>query len=109
PNLHLGDLADEDRHAILGAHNDLLDVADALNEAQATHHGPGAARLHHIAANVAVAPHHRIHHCRQGDVEGAQLAGGDIDLILPHHPSDTGHFGHARHSVELIADEPVLE
>ena len=108
-DLHLGDLADEDRHAVLGADDDLLDIAQALDEPQAADDRPGAARLDDIAADVAVAPHHRVDDGGERDAEGAQAVRVDVDLILPDDAPDARHLGDAWHGVELIADEPVLE
>src|SRR5439155_11209577 len=108
-DLHLGYLAHEDGNAILGAHHDVLDVAEARNEPQATHHRPGAAGLHDIATDITITAHHGIRHGGQRDVEGAQPVRVHIDLILPHHPPDAGHFGHTWYGVKLIADKPVLK
>ena len=43
------------------------------------------------------------------DAIGAQPVGIDVDLVLAHHAADARHLGHARHGVELVADEPVLD
>ena len=109
PDLDLGHLADKNGHAVLRANDNVLDVADVFDEPEATDHGPGAARLHDIAPDIAVTPHDGVHDGRERDTEGAQAVGVHVNLILPHRSPDAGHFGHARHGVELIADKPVLE
>src|SRR5438128_4136848 len=53
-DLHVRHLTDEDWHTPLGAHHDLLDVLDALDQPEAADHRPGAARLDNVAADVAI-------------------------------------------------------
>jgi hypothetical protein len=108
-DLHLGHLLDEDRHAAFGADDDVLHVADALDETEATHYRPAAARLDDVAADVPVAAHHGVDDGRQGNLVRAQAIGVDVDLVLLNRPADARDFGNAWHRVELVADEPVLE
>jgi hypothetical protein len=105
----LGHLADVDRHPILGTDHDLLDVGDVLDEPQSAHDSPRAARLDDVAADVTVAPHDGVDDHRDRDAVGAEALGIDVDLVLPHGAADAGHLRHARHRVELVADEPVLQ
>jgi hypothetical protein len=93
----------------LSAPTDLLDVPRALDEPEAAHDGPRPAAFDDVAAHVAVAPHHGVHHRREGDAVGAQTVRVDVDLVLAHYPPDAGHLGHAGHGVELVADVPVLD
>ena len=108
-NLHLGHLLDEDRHAALGADDDVLDVTDIFDETEAAHDRPAAARLDDVAADVSVAPRDGVDDGRERDLVGAQACGIDVDLVLPHRAPDAGDFGDAGHRVELVADEPILE
>ena len=107
-DLHVRHLTDEDWHTPLGAHHDLLDVLDALDQPEAADHGPGAACLDDVAADVAIAPHHGIDDGRERNLECAKAIGIDVDLVLLDHAADARHLSHAGHGVELVADEPVL-
>ena len=51
--------------AVFRANDNVLDVADVFDEPEATDHGPGAARLHDIAPDIAVTAHHRVHDRRE--------------------------------------------
>ena len=106
--LHVGDLAHEDRHAVLGADDHLLEIADALDQAETADDRPRPARLDDVAADVAVASHDGVDHGGERDPVRAQAVGIDVDLVLAHGSADAGHLGHAGHRVELVADEPVL-
>ena len=107
--LHVGDLAHEDRHAVLGADDHLLQVARALDEPEAAHDGPRPARFDDVTADVPVAPQDGVDHGGERDFIGTQAVWIDVDLILAHRSADTRDLGDARHRVELIADEPVLK
>ena len=108
-HLHLRHLAYKDGDAVLCTDDDLLDIAQALDEPQAANDGPGATRLDDIAPDVAIAPHHRVDDGRKRDPEGAQAVRVHVDLILPDHTPDTRHLSNPRDSVKLITDEPVLQ
>src|SRR2546426_715504 len=108
-DLYLSHLLHEDRHAILGADDDVLHVAYVLDETKTAHHRPRTACLHHVAADVAIASHDRVHDGRERNPVRPQAVGVDVDLILLDGAADAGHLGDSGHGVELIADEPVLE
>ena len=107
--LHVGDLSHEDRHAVLGADDHLLEIADARDQAEPADDRPRPARLDDVAADVAVASHDGVDHGGERDPVRAQAVGIDVDLVLAHGSADAGHLGHAGHRVELVADEPVLQ
>jgi hypothetical protein len=102
-------LAHEEGDPVLGADDDLLQIAETLDEPQSANNGPGAIRFDHIAPDVAIAPHHGIDHGGEWDAEGAQAVRVYLNLILPDDPPDTRHLSDAGHGVQLITDEPVLE
>ena len=108
-HLHVRNLSDENRDAVLGADDHVLEIAHALDQAETAHDRPRAARLDHVATHVAVAPHHRIDNGRERDLVGAQPVRVDVDLVLANQTADAGDLRHARHRVELIADEPILD
>ena len=82
---------------------------DALDQPEAADHRPGAARLDHVAADVAVASHDGVDDRRERDAERAQPVRIHVDLVLPNDAADAGHLRDAGHGIELVADEPVLE
>jgi hypothetical protein len=107
-HLHVGDLAQVDGHAVLGADHDPLNVGDGLDESQASDDRPRPGRLEHVAAHVAVTPHDRVDDRRDGNPPGPEPVRVYIDLVLAHHAAHAGDLGHAGYRVELIADEPIL-
>src|SRR5213593_1994638 len=108
-DLYVRHLADEDRDTVVPADHHLLKILGALDQTQATDDGPGAAPFDHVAADIAIASHHRIDDGGDGDPEGAKALGIDVHLVLADRAPHTGHLGHAGHRVELIADVPVLD
>src|SRR5207245_7528831 len=109
PELHVGDLAHEDGHAVLSPDDHFFQVARALDQPKATHHGPGPARLDDVATYVAVAPQNGVDGGGERDTVGAKAVRVDVDLVLAHRAPNARDLGHARHRVELVADEPVLK
>src|SRR5438552_7168858 len=79
-DLHGGDLPNEDRHAVLGRDDHILQVTRALDEPETAHHGPRPAGLDDVAANVAVAVHDRIDDGRERDLVGTESVGIPIDV-----------------------------
>src|SRR2546425_9641149 len=107
--VYIGDLAHEDRNAVLGSDDHLLQIPRALHEAESAHDRPGPARFDDVAADVAVAPHDGVDDGGERDAVGAEAVRVDVDLVLAHRAADARDLGHARHRVQLVADEPVLE
>src|SRR5437879_4287769 len=106
PELHVGDLAHEDGHAVLGPDDHVLQVARALDQPEAAHHRPGPARLDDVATDVTVTPHDGVDDGGERDAVAAQAARIDVDLILAYGATDARDLGHAGHRVELVADVP---
>ena len=82
---------------------------DALGVAPAADHVLRAAELDQPPAHVVVAVPDRLDHGGDRDVEGQQLGGIEVDLVLLLKSADGGHLGHAGHRLELVAEIPVLE
>ena len=82
---------------------------DALHIAPPADHVLRAAELDQPPAHVVVAVPNRLDHGGDRDVEGQQLGGIDVDLVLLLKSADRGHLGHAGHRLELVAEIPVLE
>ena len=108
-DLHRRHLPDEDGDTVLGADDDVLDVMHVLDQTEPADHRPGPARLDDVAADVAVASHDGVDYGGQRNFVGPQPGGIDVDLVLLDRAADAGDLGDARHGVELVADEPVLD
>ena len=107
--VHVRHLLDVDRHAARGADDDLLDVVDGRNQPDAAHDQPGAVRIQHVAADIQVAVADRGDHRAERQVVRPQTIRVDVDLVLLDMTADRRDFGDARHGVQLITDEPVLQ
>ena len=62
PNGDVSDVLHIDRHTLVGADHDVLDVGGCLDEPHAAHHKLHPALLEHLGAHVEVASLHRHHH-----------------------------------------------
>ena len=91
------------------ADDDSLDVVDGRDQPDAAHDQPGAVRLEHVAADIQVAGADGRHHRAERQVVGPETVRIDVDLVLLDIAADGGDFRDARHGIELIADEPVLQ
>ena len=107
--LDAGDVADRDRRAVVGAERDVFDVLEAADEADATDHLFRVADLHDLGADVIVGALHGSDDILERDVVGAEFYGIEVDLVLPDEAAHAGHLGDARHGVELVFNEPVLQ
>ena len=103
------ELTHVDRHTPRRGDDDVLEIRDRLHQADAPHDGPRAVGFEHVAADVLVAVADGFDHAAEREVVVAEANRIDVDLILLHVAADGGDFGDARHRVQLIADEPVLQ
>ena len=108
-DLDVRHLLDVDRNAVRAANDDALDVVDGRDQPDASHDQPGAVRLQDVAADIQIARADGRHHRAERQVVGPEAVRIDVDLVLLDVATDGGHFGDARHGIELIADEPVLQ
>ena len=108
-DLDVGHLLDVHGHAVRRADDDLLDVVDRRDQADATHDQPRAVRLEDVAADVDIAVADGGDDGAEGQVVGAETIRIDVDLILLDVAADGRDFGHAWDGIELVADEPVLQ
>ena len=91
-----GDVLDQDRGAIgLGAEAHALDVGDALDIASTPHHVLASCPLDDPASDVVVALAHRVDDPVEGQVEGEERVGVDLDLVLLDVAAERRDFGHA--------------
>ena len=102
--------ADEDRRAVAALGDDrIADVIDVLDPTDRANQVLSVPLVDHPAADRRVGPGDSRVHLAQADAVGPELVGVEVDLVLLRRAPDAGHLGHARHAVELIADEPVLD
>ncbi len=106
----LRDVREHQRRAFLVyAERDVGEVLLVLQVAGRADHVLGFAHLDDGAAGLLVAVADRVLEPRQWNAEGAQLVGIDHDLVLAHHAADRRHLGDARHRLQLVLQEPVLQ
>ena len=60
-------------------------------------------------AHFAVAVAHRIHHLHERNFVGEQAIRIDVDLVLLHEPANRGDFRHTRHTLQPVAQVPVVK
>jgi hypothetical protein len=108
-NPDVGDVPDEHGHAVTRSNDDVLDVVDGLDQADAANNRPGAVRLDDVSADIGIALTDGAENVAERKAETSQTAGIDVDLVLLDRSADGRHFRDAGHGVELIPDEPVLE
>ena len=100
---------DLDGRALLLTDDDLLQVFDRLDEADAADEELDAVFLQHLRAHIDVRLAHGLVNVHERDPVGAQFVGVNVDLILLHEAADAGDFAHAFDGVELVAEIPVLD
>ena len=110
PQAHLADVPDHDRGAFLvRPHHDILNIRDVFDVAQAPDHVFGPGLFDDRAAHVVVGTHDGVLDLGQRDAVGGQSVGVHHHLVGLDEAADAGHFGHAGHGLELVAQVPVLD
>ena len=108
-DLDVRHLLDVDRNSVRAADDDPLDVIDGRDQPDASHDQPGTVRLQHVAANIQIARTDGRHHRAERQVVGPEAIRIDVHLVLLDMATDGGDLRDARHGIELVADEPVLQ
>ncbi len=108
-NPNLADLVHIDRNATGCADHSLRDVIYRFDQPDASYDRPRAVRLEHVAADVLIAPAHRLHDIAERQVIGSEPVGIDVDLILLNVAADGCDLGDAGNCIQLITNEPVLD
>ena len=103
------DIPDPDGCALLRRHDDLLDIAQRLDEAEPADRDPVVALGDVPASGVGVVVRHGVEHLLQGQVVGAQPGRVDRDLVLLGAAAPGHHVGDARNLLVLALEHPVLE
>lgn len=60
------------------------------------------------SADFLVAAAHRVEHAADGNPVRLKPVGINVDLVLTRVSADRRHFGHARHSAQVVTQVPVL-
>ncbi len=89
--------------------DDVLDVAERANPADAADQIFGVAFLDHAAADGGVRSGDGGVQFAERDAVGAEFVRIDVDLVFDRKAAHRGDLGHAGHGIELIADVPVLD
>ena len=109
-DLHIGDIAKRHRHtARFGAQRDRAEIIETAEIARRTHHEFRFAHLDDGTACLLVACLDRAHDLAVGHSEGSHAVGVEHDLVLLDHAAHTGDLGDPRYSLQLVAQEPVLQ
>ena len=106
----IGHILEQQRCAVdIETERDRGEVLYPLDITAGAHH---VFRLRHLddrCAHFLITPLDGLLNVRQRHVEGAQLIRVHFDLILPDHAAQGGYFGYARHGLQFILQEPVLQ
>src|SRR4029434_5077550 len=108
-HMYLANLAHIYGNATRCRDDDVLEIADRFNQPYSAHDGPGAVGFQYVAADVLVAVAHRLDDVAERQVVGAKARRIDVDLVLLYMSADGRDFGDTRNSIQLVADEPVLQ
>src|SRR5258707_14428763 len=76
---------------------------------EASDHVLGATQLQHAPAYFVGTGFHPVDNGRERYAISEEFVRIKLHLILAHKAANRGHFGHARHSFELVAKMPVLK
>ena len=108
-DLHFGHVAHVDRRAVRFLDDDVLDVLQRFDEADAADDVLLGALFQNVAAGVGVVLGDGFEHVVQGQVVLAQEARVHHDLILLDEAADRVHVDDVGEALEQRADDPVFE
>ena len=104
------DIGDADRSAAgAGLDDEVGEVGLAAEVAAAADEGLAAAELEHAAADLGIAAADDIADIGDGEAEGAQAVGVELDLVLLLEAADAGDLCDAGHALEGVAEAEVLD
>ena len=104
-----GDVLDVDGDAVVFLDDDVLDVADALDPADAADEVFGVILLDDAAADGQVAAGDGVVQLAERDAPGAQGFGADVDLVFHRQTAEHGDVGDASRGIELRDDVELVE
>ena len=103
-----GDIAQVDRHAVLGFEHDRADVLGRGQQAQAAHQVLLATHVHHVAADLAVVGRQGRNHVGKAQAPGIEPLRVDPDLVLTFAAAPGADVVHARRCAQDQAHRPLL-
>src|SRR5277367_651493 len=109
PDGYVSDITNADRHAFVGAHNDVSNVVGVLYEPNAAHVIELSTLGIKSAAGVGVVGGERRHHLRNGQVVSVDAGWVEQHLILHYRATEAGVVGYAVHGTIGALDYPILE
>ena len=102
-------IAHEHGHALFLRDDDVAQVVQIANQADAAHHQTLLAAVHHAAARVGVVGSHRLRHLRQREVVFRQLDRVKLDQELRGDAAEVGNVHHAGNLLEARYHLPELQ
>ena len=105
---HRSQIAYQNRCPILAANGNRSEVIQRTQIAETADHVVCAAQVKNATADFIRAPLYFVDDCRKRDAIGKQLIGIKLYLILLDEAADAGNFSHSRHSLQRIAQMPIL-
>src|SRR5262249_5175832 len=98
-----------DRQSALLAHNNIVDVADRAQHADAAHVDRLLADRDRPAADVSIAGRDRIDDLRQGKAIGPHPVEIDFDLVFLGFSTERRDIGNTGNDAQLALDNPILD
>ena len=108
-DLHLPDIADEHRNALVLGHHDVLDIAGVLDQTHAADHHRLLIVVQQRAARVLIVGAHRLRDLPDRQVVFVHRLRIDHHLVLLDQPAERRHVGDARHLPEARLDHPIFQ
>ena len=109
-HLHVRHVAQAHRHPGIGrGEGDAAEVLERAEVTRSADHVLRFGKLEHRAAGLLVRVLDRADDLAVWDVERAQALRIEHYLVLAHHAAQRCDFGHVRHGLELVLQEPVLQ
>ena len=110
PNLNSGHVFQEHGGAVvIKPQRNRQQVLTGLDVAGRAHHVFRLGHLDDRGAHFLIAPLDGVLDMSQRNSQRPELFRADLDLILLHHATKRGHFGHAWHCLEFVFQKPVLQ
>src|SRR6202000_1717645 len=99
----------QDRCPIFAADGNRSEIIQRAQIAETTNHVVRAAQVKNATAHFIRAHPYLVDDGRKRNTVGKQLVGIELYLILPNEAADASHFGNSGHSLQGIAQMPVLQ
>ena len=97
------------RTLVIDAHGNIAQIIQVINIAGRAHHVFGLGHFNHRTTDFLVTPLYGPFDLGQWQVIGAQAVRIEHHLVLLDHATDGHDFGHTRHGLQFVFQEPVLD